>query len=156
MQASSSVPLLLLAIMLPSTTLRRVPSRLISGSRSLATHAPLAEKDCTSVTPPYARLLENLAHVRRQLGNRPLTLAEKILYSHLHDPENIGSGGIVRGETYLQFSPERVAMQDASAQYVPHVLALHMTHMVPQNGSVRIYVIQYGAPSLICTVVCNS
>ncbi|KZV77022.1 aconitate hydratase [Peniophora sp. CONT] len=100
--------------MLSGTALRRAPSRLLS--RSLATHAPLAEKDCTSVTPPYTRLLENLAHVRRQLGNRPLTLAEKILYSHLHDPQNIPSGGIVRGESYLQLSPERVAMQDASAQ----------------------------------------
>jgi homoaconitase len=44
-------------------------------------------------------------------------LAEKILYSHLYDPENgIGGGGIQRGVTYLQLQPERVAMQDASAQ----------------------------------------
>ncbi|KAI0286820.1 aconitate hydratase [Russula aff. rugulosa BPL654] len=85
-------------------------------SRSLATHASAPEKPCSSITPPYAALLDNLAKVRKRL-NRPLTLAEKILYSHLYDPENgIGGGGIQRGTTYLQLQPERVAMQDASAQ----------------------------------------
>jgi homoaconitase len=84
--------------------------------RSLATHASAHEKPCSSITPPYATLLDNLAKVRKRL-NRPLTLAEKILYSHLYDPDNgIGGGGIQRGATYLQLRPERVAMQDASAQ----------------------------------------
>ena len=85
-------------------------------SRLLATHASAPEKPCSSITPPYAALLDNLAKVRKRL-NRPLTLAEKILYSHLYDSENgIGGGGIQRGTTYLQLQPERVAMQDASAQ----------------------------------------
>ncbi|KAH9969175.1 aconitase family-domain-containing protein [Russula dissimulans] len=85
-------------------------------TRSLATHASAPEKPCSSITPPYAVLLDNLAKIRKRL-NRPLTLAEKILYSHLYDPDNgIGSGGIQRGATYLQLQPERVAMQDASAQ----------------------------------------
>jgi homoaconitase len=76
------------------------------------------EKDCTSITPPYSQLLANLDRVRDAL-RRPLTLAEKILYSHLHNPEKtLASGGITRGESYLLLSPERVAMQDASAQYV--------------------------------------
>lgn len=44
---------------------------------------------------------------------RPLTLCEKILYSHLDDP--IGQE-IVRGESYLKLHPDRVAMQDATAQ----------------------------------------
>ena len=84
--------------------------------RSLATHASAPEKSCSSITPPYAALLDNLAKIRKRL-NRPLTLAEKILYSHLYDPDNgIGGGGIQRGATYLQLQPERVAMQDASAQ----------------------------------------
>lgn len=83
--------------------------------RTLATHAPLPEKDCSSITPPYAQLIENLDVVRKILGNRPLTLAEKILYSHIHDPATTLSS-IRRGETYLQLKPERVAMQDASAQ----------------------------------------
>ena len=87
-------------------------------ARTLATHAEAPQKDCTSITPPYARLVQNLVHVRRQLGNRPLTLAEKILYSHLCNPEQLPRDGIARGETYLQLRPERVAMQDASAQCV--------------------------------------
>jgi homoaconitase len=46
-----------------------------------------------------------------------MTLAEKILYSHLSDPEKgLTDRGVIRGETYLQLRPERVAMQDASAQ----------------------------------------
>ena len=85
--------------------------------RSLATPTSLPEKDCTSITPPYVQLQKNLAVVRNLLGNRPLTLAEKILYSHVYEPEKtLSNGGITRGETYLQLSPERVAMQDASAQ----------------------------------------
>ena len=45
--------------------------------------------------------------------NRPLTLSEKVLYSHLDDPAN---QDIVRGESYLKLRPDRVAMQDATAQ----------------------------------------
>lgn len=44
---------------------------------------------------------------------RPLTLAEKVLYGHLDDPKN---QEIVRGESYLNLRPDRVAMQDATAQ----------------------------------------
>ncbi|KAA1468628.1 aconitate hydratase [Dentipellis sp. KUC8613] len=86
-------------------------------TRSLASHVPLQEKDCRSITPPYPTLIENLALVRKYLNGQPLTLAEKILYSHLFDPAKGPDGGkIVRGETYLQLRPARVAMQDASAQ----------------------------------------
>ena len=85
--------------------------------RGLATHAGLPERDCSSITPPYARLQQKLAEVREILGGRPLTLAEKILYSHITDPKkSLADGDLKRGETYLQLSPERVAMQDASAQ----------------------------------------
>lgn len=85
--------------------------------RCFATHAPVVEKDCTSITPPYPALIKTLGHVRNILNGRPLTLAEKILYSHLKDPEkSLGGGGKIRGEAYLQLSPQRVAMQDASAQ----------------------------------------
>ncbi|KAI0932409.1 hypothetical protein AcW2_001049 [Taiwanofungus camphoratus] len=85
-------------------------------TRTLATHASPPEKDCSSITPPYSQLQRKLALVRQVLGGRPLTLAEKILYSHITDPAKV-DGGLKRGETYLQLSPERVAMQDASAQY---------------------------------------
>ncbi|KAI1797717.1 aconitate hydratase [Ganoderma leucocontextum] len=85
--------------------------------RTLVTATSVLERDCTSITPPYSKLLDNLAIVREVIGKRPLTLAEKILYSHIHEPERtLANGGIQRGETYLQLSPERVAMQDASAQ----------------------------------------
>ncbi|KZT74787.1 aconitate hydratase [Daedalea quercina L-15889] len=85
--------------------------------RGLATHTTLPERDCSSITPPYAQLQHKLADVRELLGNRPLTLAEKILYSHIADPnKSLADGKLKRGETYLQLSPERVAMQDASAQ----------------------------------------
>ncbi|KAM9982636.1 hypothetical protein ACTFIZ_007155 [Dictyostelium cf. discoideum] len=44
--------------------------------------------------------------------NKPLTLAEKIIYGHLEDP----STKVERGVTYLKLHPDRVAMQDATAQ----------------------------------------
>jgi aconitate hydratase len=55
---------------------------------------------------------ENLAVVRSRL-NRPLTYAEKILYSHLDDPHG---QDIERGTSYLKLRPDRVACQDATAQ----------------------------------------
>lgn len=55
---------------------------------------------------------ENLAIVRSRL-NRPLTYAEKILYSHLDDPHG---QDIKRGASYLKLRPDRVACQDATAQ----------------------------------------
>lgn len=61
---------------------------------------------------PYEDLAANLACVKKRL-NRPLTLSEKILYSHIDVPE---SQEIKRGESYLRLRPDRVAMQDATAQ----------------------------------------
>merc|ERR1712158_161745 len=61
---------------------------------------------------PYEKLLKNLEVVKSRL-NRPLTLSEKILYSHLDDP---ASQDIDRGNSYLRLRPDRVAMQDATAQ----------------------------------------
>jgi homoaconitase len=71
------------------------------------------------VCPPYSKLVEKLSEVRRVLGSsQGLTLAEKILYSHLDNPEEALSGlnGKIRGEAYLKLKVDRVAMQDASAQ----------------------------------------
>lgn len=45
---------------------------------------------------------------------RPLTLAEKILYAHIYDENKLKS--FQRGEDYVDFRPDRVAMQDATAQ----------------------------------------
>ncbi|XP_077526580.1 putative aconitate hydratase, mitochondrial [Haemaphysalis longicornis] len=61
---------------------------------------------------PYEKLEKNLEIVRKRL-NRPLTLSEKILYSHLDQPAD---QEIERGKSYLRLRPDRVAMQDATAQ----------------------------------------
>merc|ERR1711962_1394692 len=66
----------------------------------------------TSSEMPYEKLVANLSVVKGRLG-RPLTLSEKILYSHLDEPDK---QDIVRGESYLRLRPDRVAMQDATAQ----------------------------------------
>ena len=50
----------------------------------------------------------------RQVVGRPLTFAEKILYSHLY--ENESTEAFERGTSYVNFAPDRVAMQDATAQ----------------------------------------
>ncbi|HNP18534.1 MAG TPA: aconitate hydratase [Fulvivirga sp.] len=50
----------------------------------------------------------------RKVVNKPLTLSEKILYSHLHSDQKLEAFG--RGKSYVDFSPDRVAMQDATAQ----------------------------------------
>jgi len=60
----------------------------------------------------YKKMSENLAIVRSRL-NRPLTYAEKILYSHLDDPHG---QELERGKSYLKLRPDRVACQDATAQ----------------------------------------
>lgn len=61
---------------------------------------------------PCEKLQKNLDIVKKRL-NRPLTLSEKVLYSHLDDPKN---SDIQRGVSYLRLRPDRVAMQDATAQ----------------------------------------
>ena len=60
----------------------------------------------------YARLPERVAVARRRLG-RPLTLAEKILFNHLADPEG---QELERSRSYAELYPDRIAMQDATAQ----------------------------------------
>ncbi|MGB3733856.1 MAG: aconitate hydratase [Ilumatobacter sp.] len=60
----------------------------------------------------YAALPGNVQIGRDRLG-RPLTLTEKILINHLSDPQN---QELERGNSYADFHPDRVAMQDATAQ----------------------------------------
>ncbi|XP_030066216.1 aconitate hydratase, mitochondrial isoform X2 [Microcaecilia unicolor] len=60
----------------------------------------------------YEVLQKNIGIVRKRL-NRPLALSEKIVYGHLDDP---AKQDIERGKTYLRLRPNRVAMQDATAQ----------------------------------------
>ena len=61
----------------------------------------------------YKQLPSRIAKARKVV-NKPLTLSEKILYAHLHEDQNPGVFG--RGKSYVNFSPDRVAMQDATAQ----------------------------------------
>ncbi|KAG5317848.1 ACON protein, partial [Pseudoatta argentina] len=76
-----------------------------------ATKVAMSKFDSTNYLP-YDKLEENLKIVKKRL-NRPLTLSEKVLYSHLDEPDR---QDIVRGTSYLRLRPDRVAMQDATAQ----------------------------------------
>jgi len=61
----------------------------------------------------YASLPEKISQIKKKL-QRPLTLTEKILYTHLHADEPLENYS--RGIDYVNFTPDRVAMQDATAQ----------------------------------------
>lgn len=69
--------------------------------------------DINMVRSIYAALPQKIAKIKGELG-RPLTLTEKILYAHLASGESIQS--FERAVDYVNFSPDRVAMQDATAQ----------------------------------------
>jgi aconitate hydratase len=60
----------------------------------------------------YSQYPERVATAGRRLG-RPLTFAEKVLFAHADDVETIG---LERGVDYVDYRPDRVAMQDAMAQ----------------------------------------
>ncbi|MEP6845655.1 MAG: aconitase family protein, partial [Panacibacter sp.] len=69
--------------------------------------------DVDMIKKVYAAMPARVEAARKQLG-RPLTLSEKILFSHLHDEQPLEN--FERGKTYVNFAPDRVAMQDATAQ----------------------------------------
>jgi len=69
--------------------------------------------DIDMIKKVYTRYGERIAAARRVV-NRPLTLTEKILYAHLWDGNATQS--YERGVSYVDFAPDRVAMQDATAQ----------------------------------------
>ncbi len=93
----------------------------------------------------YAAMPGRIAKARKAVG-KPLTLSEKILYSHLHADQAYQAFG--RGKSYVDFSPDRVAMQDATAQMallqfmsggIPKVLVpstVHCDHLIlAKNGA---------------------
>jgi aconitate hydratase len=94
----------------------------------------------------YDRLSERVELGRRRLG-RPLTFAEKVLVNHLRDPE---SQEIERGRSYADLEPDRVAMQDATAQMallqfmtagLPEVAVpstVHCDHLIQAKSEGRI------------------
>ena len=69
--------------------------------------------DFDMIQAVYGRVADRVAAARKAVG-RPLTLTEKILYAHLFD--GTASQAYTRGESYVDFAPDRVAMQDATAQ----------------------------------------
>lgn len=69
--------------------------------------------DLDMIKGVYARMEERINAAREVVG-RPLTQAEKILYSHLW--EGVATTPYERGKAYVDFAPDRVAMQDATAQ----------------------------------------
>ena len=106
------------------------------------------EVTCSSVTPPYEKLVSNLKTVNHVLNNEPLTLAEKILYSHLADAEeslSVGKGNI-RGQSYLKLNPDRVAMQGYSENYP----------LLQVDASAQMAILQFMASGLGRTAVSTS
>ena len=69
--------------------------------------------DIEMIKEVYAKYPERIAAARNVVG-KPLTLAEKILYAHLWDGN--ASEAHARGESYVDFAPDRIACQDATAQ----------------------------------------
>jgi aconitate hydratase len=69
--------------------------------------------DLDMIKAVYKQLPDKIARARKVV-NKPLTLSEKILYSHLHHEQSVGT--FTRGKSYVNFAPDRVAMQDATAQ----------------------------------------
>lgn len=69
--------------------------------------------DLELIKKVYADLPKRVEKAKKTL-NRPMTYAEKILYAHLFDTESVEL--FERGKAYVDFAPDRVAMQDATAQ----------------------------------------
>src|SRR3984957_8743756 len=103
--------------------------------------------DIEMIKRVYDGLPSKIADARKLL-NRPLTLTEKILYTHLHSAQKFES--FQRGKSYVDFAPDRVAMQDATAQMAllqfmqagrPKVAVpstVHCDHLiVAQDGAVK-------------------
>jgi aconitate hydratase len=69
--------------------------------------------DIDMIKQVYASIVERV-DAAREITGKPLTLSEKILYSHLWDgnPEK----AFIRGKDYVDFAPDRIALQDATAQ----------------------------------------
>lgn len=74
---------------------------------------PTVETTKEMVTKTYATIRKNVDVVRKRLGGRPMTLAEKILLGHLDDPNG---QELKPGSSQLRLRPDRVTMQDATAQ----------------------------------------
>ena len=103
--------------------------------------------DLEMISGVYARMADQI-NAARSVLNRPMTLAEKVLYSHLFGGQPTEAYG--RGESYVDFAPDRVAMQDATAQMallqfmmagkntVAVPSTVHCDHLIQAKESARI------------------
>jgi len=73
---------------------------------------PRIESTPEFVSEAYAKMRQRLAIARKRVG-KPLTLAQKIVLGHL---DNAATAELERGKSYVELRPDRVAMQDATAQ----------------------------------------
>ena len=73
----------------------------------------MAVFDLDMIKAVYSRIPSKI-EAARKVVNKPLTLSEKILYTHLSDGN--ANTAFTRGKSYVDFAPDRVAMQDATAQ----------------------------------------
>jgi aconitate hydratase len=69
--------------------------------------------DIEMIKKVYGQMAHRIDAARRVVG-KPLTLSEKILYNHLWD--GAATSAFTRGEHYVDFAPDRIACQDATAQ----------------------------------------
>ena len=69
--------------------------------------------DIEMIKKVYGQMAERIDSARKVVG-KPLTLSEKILYNHLWD--GAATSAFIRGENYVDFAPDRIACQDATAQ----------------------------------------
>ena len=103
--------------------------------------------DLDMIKGVYARMADQIKAAQSVL-NRPMALAEKVLYSHLFDEKPTEAFG--RAESYVDFAPDRVAMQDATAQMallqfmmagknrVAVPSTVHCDHLIQAKESARI------------------
>ena len=88
---------------------------------------PIYESDTVDrITRAYERAADAIAVARRRV-QRPLTLAEKILFAHMTDPQ---TQGLERGRDYADLQPDRIALQDATAQ-----MALLQFELAAERGT---------------------
>jgi aconitate hydratase len=69
--------------------------------------------DLEMIKGVYAGMVTRISEVKRMV-NKPLTLTEKILYNHLYS--SFSGVAFIQGKDYVDFAPDRIAMQDATAQ----------------------------------------
>ncbi len=102
--------------------------------------------DIEMIKAVYSNMGDRIAAARKMVG-RPLTMTEKILYSHL--TEALPNKAFERGNSYVDFNPDRVAMQDATAQMAllqfmqagrPHVAVpstVHCDHLIQAKAGAK-------------------